>query len=65
MIYTKITYGYVSQNYDSETGDYVEQQFVGDGRVARQDENGQPIPDEDIGELENMEKACDLDMVQP
>lgn len=65
MIYTKITYGYVVQNYDSETGDCVEQQFVPDGRVERQDESGQPIADTDIGELENIEKACDLDMVQP
>lgn len=65
MIYTKITYGYVVQNYDSETGDCVEQQFIGDGRVERQDESGQPIPDDEIEELENMEKACELDMVQP
>ncbi len=65
MIYTKITYGYVVQNYDSETGDCVEQQFVADGRIERQDENGEPIPEDGLEELENMEKVCDLDMVQP
>ena len=65
MIYSKITYGYVAQRYDSEPGDCVEQSFVSDGRVERQDANGEPIPEDQIEELENTEKECSLDMVQP
>lgn len=65
MIYNKISYGYVIQSFDSETGDCVEQQFVPDGRIERQNAEGEPIPDTDLEELEKMEKECDLDMVQP
>lgn len=65
MIYSKISYGYVLQSYDSETGDCVEQQFVGDGRIERLDVEGQAIPETDIEELEKMEKECELDMLQP
>jgi hypothetical protein len=65
MMYSKITFGYVIQNYDSETGDCVEQQFVADERVERQDQNGQPIPEDQVGELANTEKECSFDMVQP
>ncbi|HEY2586344.1 MAG TPA: hypothetical protein VGI81_11325 [Tepidisphaeraceae bacterium] len=65
MIYTKVTYGYVVQSIDSETGDCVEMQFVPDGRVERQDDAGQPIGDEACVELQNMERECSLDMVQP
>ncbi len=65
MIYSKISYGYVVQSYDSETGDCIEQSFVADGRVERQDETGEPIAAELVGELENTEKECAFDMVQP
>ncbi len=65
MIYSKITYGYVAQSYDSETGDCVEQTFIADGRVERLDSEGEPIPEDQIEELEHTEKECPLDMVQP
>lgn len=65
MIYTKLTYGCVVQSIDSETGDCIEMQFVPDGRVERQDESGEPINDEAGLELQNMEKECSLDMLQP
>jgi len=65
MIYSKITYGYVIQTYDSETGDCTDQQFVADERVERQDQEGEPIPDDQIEELANTEKECSFDMVQP
>ncbi len=65
MIYTKLTYGYVIQSYDSETGACIEQQFVPDGRVERQNEAGEAVPETEVEELEKMEKECDLDMVQP
>jgi hypothetical protein len=66
MIYTKMTRGWVAQQYDSETGDCVRQEFVADeGDVQRVDESGQPIADADVEELENTEKHCPFDMVQP
>jgi hypothetical protein len=65
LIYSKISYGYVVQSYDSETGDCVEQLFVPDERVERQDPEGEPIPDDEVEELANTEKECSFDMVQP
>jgi hypothetical protein len=67
MIYIKITHGWVAQHYDSETGDCVQQEFIPDEAepVRRQDENGEAIPEADVQELENMEKECAMDMVQP
>ncbi len=65
MIYYKILYGYVVQSYDSETGDCVAQEFVPDGKVVRQDEEGTPIPEGDALEYTNSEKECSPDMVQP
>lgn len=66
MIYAKITRGWVTQSYDSETGDCVRQEFTSEDTVAQRfDEAGQPIPDGDVEELENMEKPCPFDMVQP
>ena len=65
MIYTKLTYGYVVQSIDSETGDCIQMQFIPDGRIERQDDSGEPISDEASLELQNVEKECSLDMVQP
>lgn len=65
MIYTKLTYGCVVQSIDSETGDCIEMQFVPDGRIERQDGSGEPIDDDAGLELQNTEKDCSLDMVQP
>jgi hypothetical protein len=65
MIYTKLTYGYVAQSIDSETGDCVSMNFVPDGRIERQTESGEGFDGQDATELENMEKECTLDMVQP
>jgi hypothetical protein len=65
MMYMKLTYGYVVQNIDSETGDCVSLEFVPDGRIERQDESAEPISPEDAVELENTEKETSLDMVQP
>ena len=66
MIYTKMTRGWVAQQYDSETGDCVRQEFIAEeGDVQRVDESGQPISDADVEELENTEKHCPFDMVQP
>ena len=67
MIYFKMTWGYVAQRYDSETGDCVSQEFVADSSqpIQRQDEAGTAISDADQLELQNTEKECALDMVQP
>lgn len=66
MIYSKMTRGWVAQQYDSETGDCVSQQFMPDDAPAqRVYQNGSPIAPADAIELENTEKPCPLDMVQP
>ena len=67
MIYTKMTRGWVAQQYDSETGECVRQEFIPEDGVGpeRVDESGQAIPDGEVEELENTEKHCPFDMVQP
>ena len=65
MIYLKMTRGWVAQQYDSETGDCIQQEFIPEEDVQRQFPTGEPIPPEDVGELENTEKECPFDMVQP
>lgn len=68
MIYTKLTRGWVAQKYDSETGDCVRQEFLPDTDppdVQRMDESGAAVPDAEVEELENTEKDCPFDMVQP
>ncbi len=66
MIYTKLTRGWVAQQYDSETGDCIRQEFIAeDGDPQRVDESGQPVSDGEVEELVNTEKDCPFDMVQP
>lgn len=65
MIYRKLSYGCVVQSIDSETGDCVSVEFIPDGRIERQTEDGESFDGQDATELENMEKECSLDMVQP
>lgn len=65
MIYVKMTRGWVAQQYDSETGDCVQQEFIPEEEVQRQFDTGEPIPESDVAELENTEKECPFDMVQP
>ena len=67
MLYSKITHGWVSQTYDSETGDCVQQTFIPDEQEQplREDESGQPIDDAQSVELAATEKECPFDMVQP
>lgn len=65
MIYMKMTRGWVAQQYDSETGDCIRQEFIAEEDVQRQYETGEPIPDSEVSELENTEKDCPFDMVQP
>jgi hypothetical protein len=65
MIYTKLTRGWVAQQYDSETGDCVRQEFLAEQEVRRLYEDGQDVADSEAEELENTEKPCAFDMVQP
>ena len=65
MIYLKMTRGWVAQQYDSETGDCIRQEFMPEEEVQRVYETGESIPDEDVAELENTEKECPFDMIQP
>ncbi len=66
MIYAKVTHGWVAQQYDSETGDCVRQEFIAEeGQVEREDEAGSPIDPEQQEELEKTEKECPFDMIQP
>ena len=65
MIYAKMTRGWVAQHYDSETGDCVRQEFIAESEVQRVYEDGQPVADGEVEELENTEKYCAFDMVQP
>ncbi len=65
MIYSKMTRGWVAQQYDSETGDCIRQEFMPEEDVQRQYETGEPIPESEVAELENTEKECPFDMVQP
>ena len=67
MIYTKMTRGWVAQQYDSETGDCVRQEFIADEaeQPQRAYEDGEPVADGEVEELVNTEKHCPFDMVQP
>lgn len=64
-MYTKIIHGWVEQIYDSE-GKPLEQTFVPSGNVDRRDENDDPIEDPvAVAQVEDKEKLCATDMVQP
>ena len=66
MIYTRIVHGWVAQQFDSETGDCVSQEFIAEeGSVERNDAEGNPIPEDQQAELANVEKEMTFDMVQP
>ena len=67
MIYHKIIHGWVAQHYDSDTGDCIQQEFIPDEEepIKRQDEEGTPVAEELITELQNIEKEVSTDMVQP
>lgn len=67
MIYIKLIPGWVAQHYDDETGDCVQQEFLLDesAPVRRQNVEGEELPEDQVGELENTEKECPADMVQP
>ena len=67
MLYFRVTRGYVRQHFDSETGQPVQQEFIPDESAGayREDEEGNPIPEDQQVELANTEKEFPMDMVQP
>lgn len=67
MIYMKIIHGWVAQHYDSDTGDCVQQEFIPDEeeQIKRQDEDGELLAEDQVTELQNVEKETATDMVQP
>lgn len=56
-IVKKITTGFVVQEYDTETGKFVSQDFVAGDQVDWEDEDGNAIPEEDA--------YLSFEMVQP
>ena len=64
MIISKITAGFVIQNYDTETGKFMSQEFVAGDEVDYEDENG-PIDGDDDQYNGIMDAYLPFDMVQP
>ena len=58
MIINKTTIGFVTQQYDTETGHCIHQDFIAGDQVDYEDENGEPV---DWRE----EKYQPFDMIQP
>lgn len=56
-IVKKITVGFVIQEYDTETGEFVSQEFVAGDQVDWEDEDGNAVPEEDA--------YLSFEMVQP
>lgn len=56
-IVKKITTGFVVQEYDTDTGKFVSQDFVAGDQVDWEDEDGNAIPEEDA--------YLSFEMVQP
>lgn len=66
MIVSKITPGFVVQKFNTETGQYFKQEFIGGCEVEYENELGDPIlpPDEMMNE-DGSEPYLPFDMVQP
>lgn len=62
MILTKITPGFVSQRYDTETGEWLDQEFVAGTHVDWEDEYGEAI---DPCKMEGDEPYLRFEMKQP
>jgi hypothetical protein len=58
----KITTGFVVQTFNSEVGNWVNQEFVAGDQVDYEDENGDPVNDKDNPALN---QYLTFNMVQP
>jgi hypothetical protein len=64
MIVRKVTAGFVVQEFDSETGRCISQEFVAGDQVEWEDRQANAISDGDFGiDLEGL--YCPLEMKQP
>lgn len=59
MLYNKIIVGFVSQQYDSETGECVFQEFIAGDDVSYENEEGDPV------EPPENEVYFPMNMIQP
>jgi hypothetical protein len=66
MIINKITNGFVSQLFDTETGKYTHQDFVA-GNVDYEDQTGNPVDPVECGmqAADGTEPYLPFDMIQP
>lgn len=64
MIIKKITTGFVIQNFDTDTEEFVSQEFICGDQVDLEDELGDPIDDEKIPD-DFWSHYLDYAMVQP
>ena len=48
MIITKVTPGFVAQRYNTETGQWLDQEFIASDQVDWEDENGDSIDADDM-----------------
>jgi len=62
MIITKVTPGFVAQRYNTETGQWLDQEFIASDQVDWEDENGEAI---DIDEMEGDEPYLPFMMDMP
>ncbi len=64
MRINKITYGFVSQTFDTTTKKWIGQEFIASGDVVEYEnaQNGNEVPST-IGDIEN--KSFPFDMIQP
>ena len=65
MIVSKVTIGFVYQEFDTEKNEFVNQEFFASEEVIIEDENGEPI-DESSDEYNAARRAyLPFEMVQP
>jgi hypothetical protein len=60
MIVNKITAGFVTQAFNTETNEFVSQEFISGDDVQYEDEFGEPVDDSEADE-----NYLPFDMVQP
>ena len=66
MIVKKVTYGFVIQEFDTESEQFVSQEFVAGDQVEWEDENGNNLdPDEFVVKGDGTLPYLEFDMVPP
>jgi hypothetical protein len=65
MILKKITTGFVIQEFDTETKQFVSQEFVAGDECDYEDENGDAVDCQEFADDNGQEQYLPYDMVQP